>query len=25
VQETFDLHVNYIQSMYPILSQFLPD
>ncbi len=25
VQETFDLHVNYIQSMYPFLSQFLPD
>jgi EpsI family protein len=25
VQETFDLHVNYIQAMYPFLSQFLPD
>jgi len=25
VQETFDLHVNYIQAMYPILRQFLPD
>jgi EpsI family protein len=25
VQETFDLHVNYIQAVYPILRQFLPD
>lgn len=25
MQETFDLHVNYIQAMYPVLSQFLPD
>ncbi len=25
VQETFALHVNYIQAMYPFLSQFLPD
>jgi len=24
-QETFDLHVNYIQAMHPVLSQFLPD
>src|SRR5262249_23311271 len=25
LQETFDLHVNYIREMSPILGQFLPD